>query len=103
MQTLSLEYAAGAPAARRALAGVVGSGDLEVLLEPGVAGQTTVAIATSVDGVDEIWKAVIDRIFTEEGLAAYKVEINDFGATPAVVRLRIAQAMEQTTGDAAHD
>lgn len=103
MQTLSLDYPAGTPAARRALAGVVGSGDLEVLLEPGESGQTTVAIATSVDGVDEIWKAVIDRIFSEDGLPALKVEINDFGATPAVVRLRIAQAMEQTNPEASHE
>ncbi|GAB3685252.1 malonate decarboxylase subunit delta [Salinisphaera aquimarina] len=103
MQTLSLDYPAGAPAARRALAGVVGSGDLEVLLEPGETGRSTVAIQTSVDGVNEIWTAVIDRVFADAGQAAVALEINDFGATPAVVRLRIAQAFElattATTGD----
>lgn len=100
MQTLSLEYPAGAPVARRALAGVVGSGDLEVLLEPGRQGRSTVAIQTSVDGVNEIWTAVIDRIFADESQPAVALEINDFGATPAVVRLRIAQALEHAQGGA---
>lgn len=95
MQTLSLDYPAGAPAARRALAGVVGSGDLEVLLEPGGDGRSTVEIHTAVDGVNEIWTAVVDRIFADAAQPAVTLEINDFGATPAVVRLRIAQAMEQ--------
>lgn len=35
METLTFEFPAGAPARGRALAGCVGSGDLEVLLEPG--------------------------------------------------------------------
>ncbi|MES1934289.1 malonate decarboxylase subunit delta [Salinisphaera shabanensis T35B1] len=95
MQRLSLDYPAGEPAAQRALAGVVGSGDLEVLLEPAKSGRSTVAITTSVDGVNDIWTAVIDRIFADTDQPAVALEINDFGATPAVVRLRIAQAMEQ--------
>lgn len=94
MQTLSLDYPAGAPAARRAIAGVVGSGDLEVLLEPGDAGRSTIRVKTSVDGVEDIWTAVIDRIFADDNQPAVALEINDFGATPAVVRLRIAQAIE---------
>lgn len=94
MQKLSFDYPAGSPVARRALAGVVGSGDLEVLLEPGTEGRSTVEINTSVDGVNDIWTAVIDRIFADHSQPAVAIEINDFGATPAVVRLRIAQAME---------
>jgi|GEM_PF-28049 len=97
MQTLSLDYPAGPPAPRRALAGVVGSGDLEVLLEPGEGGRSRVAINTSVDGVNEIWTAVINRIFADDSQPAVALEINDFGATPAVVRLRIAQALELAT------
>ena len=94
MQKISLDYPAGSPVAHRALAGVVGSGDLEVLLEPGADGRSTVEINTSVDGVNDIWTAVIDRIFADAEQPAVAIEINDFGATPAVVRLRIAQAME---------
>ncbi|MES1925627.1 malonate decarboxylase subunit delta [Salinisphaera sp. T31B1] len=98
MQTLTLDYPAGAPARQRALAGVVGSGDLEVLLEPGRAGRSTVVVQTSVDGVNDIWTAVLGRIFADETQPAVALEINDFGATPAVVRLRIAQAMESARG-----
>ena len=101
MQRLSLDYKAGAPAGRRALAGVVGSGDLEVLLEPGADGRSTVEINTSVDGVNEIWTAVVNRIFADANQPAVALEINDFGATPAVVRLRIAQAMEHAAGTGA--
>lgn len=101
MQTLSLDYPAGDPAPHRALVGVVGSGDLEVLLEPGEAGRSIVSIKTSVDGVNKIWQSVMDRIFADDIGPAVSLEINDFGATPAVVRLRIAQAMEQATQGAA--
>lgn len=38
METLSFQFPAGQPARGRALVGCVGSGDLEVLLEPGLAG-----------------------------------------------------------------
>lgn len=38
METLTFEFPAGAPARGRALAGCVGSGDLEVLLEPAAGG-----------------------------------------------------------------
>ena len=38
METLSFEFPAGQPPKGRALVGCVGSGDLEVLLEPGTAG-----------------------------------------------------------------
>jgi malonate decarboxylase delta subunit len=100
VQTLNFAYPAGAPAASRALAGVVGSGDLEVLLEPGQSGRSTVAVVTSVDGANDIWTAVIDRIFADETQPAVALEISDSGATPAVVRLRIAQAMENADGPA---
>ena len=42
MEKHEFKYSAGAPAAGRAFVGVVGSGDLEVLLEPASAGMTTV-------------------------------------------------------------
>jgi malonate decarboxylase delta subunit len=105
MEKMLYEYPAGAPAAGRALAGVVGSGDLEVLLEPGSDGISTVAICTSVDGMGAVWQALLTRILTADAstadaskaqsLPAVRLEINDFGATPGVVRLRIAQAFDQ--------
>ena len=96
METFEYHYGAGAPAAGRAVVGVVGSGDLEVLLEPGPAGGTTVRVTTAVNGYGRIWQAQLDRVF-QGGLIgshgpAAMLEINDFGATPGVVGMRIAQA-----------
>ncbi|HEX7649684.1 MAG TPA: malonate decarboxylase subunit delta [Noviherbaspirillum sp.] len=95
MEKIFRQYPAGAPASRRALAGVVGSGDLEVLLEPNSAGTTTIEVNTSVNGKGQTWNAVLSRIFSVGGLPAMKIEINDCGATPGVVRMRIEQAIEE--------
>ncbi|MBA5606063.1 malonate decarboxylase subunit delta [Duganella sp. FT3S] len=95
MEQLQFEYAAGQPAMGRALAGVVSSGDLEVLLEPGVAGRTTVLVQTSVNGFGATWQAVLDRLFSAAPLPAAAIEIHDSGATPGVVRMRIEQAYEE--------
>ncbi len=99
MEKLDFEYPAGAPAGRRAMVGVVGSGDLEVLLEPGTAGRTRVRVTTSVNGYAGVWKAQIDRLFAgrdeAERLPAADIEINDFGATPGVVGLRVMQAFDE--------
>jgi malonate decarboxylase delta subunit len=95
MEKIFRQYAAGAPALRRALAGVVGSGDLEVLLEPNSTGTTTVAVNTSVNGKGQVWIAVLDRMFAGADLPAVRLEINDCGATPGVVRMRIEQALEE--------
>lgn len=97
MEKISRQYPAGPPAPRRALAGVVGSGDLEVLLEPNSAGTTTVSVITSVNGKAQVWAAVLDRMFLASGLPAVRLEINDCGATPGVVRMRIEQALEEAT------
>ena len=95
MEKIFRQYPAGAPALRRVLAGVVGSGDLEVLLEPNSAGMTAIAVNTSVNGKEQVWAAVLDRMFSVADLPAVKIEINDCGATPGVVRMRIEQAMEE--------
>ena len=95
MERINLEFPAAAPARGRALAGVVGSGDLEVLLEPSDPGITTVSITTSVGGMRRTWEAVLTRILGAVPLPAARIEINDFGATPGVVRMRIEQAFEE--------
>ncbi len=102
MEKINLEFPAGQPASSRALAGVVGSGDLEVLLEPNTAGTTTVSITSSVDGMHRIWEALLERIFGSARLPAARIEINDFGATPGVVRLRIEQALEAIGANTSH-
>jgi len=93
MEQLTFAYPASRPARQRAHVGVVGSGDLEVLLSPLPGLQAEVVIRTSVDGYGPIWKSVLDRFFTRYDGAA-RIEINDFGATPGVVALRLAEAVE---------
>ncbi|WP_424216218.1 malonate decarboxylase subunit delta (plasmid) [Streptomyces sp. BI20] len=92
MKQLTHTFPGSTRAARRAHVGVVGSGDLEILVEPADSG-VTVHLRTSVDGFDTIWQAVLERFFSRTDLAA-TVHINDFGATPGTVALRLAQAVE---------
>jgi malonate decarboxylase delta subunit len=93
MERLTFDYPAEHPIPRRAHVGVVGSGDLEVLLEPSPDGRAHVVVRTSVDGFGAVWKAVLDRFFARyRGAAA--IVINDFGATPGAVLLRLEQAVE---------
>jgi len=93
MEVFDFTYPARQPVARRVHVGVVGSGDLEVLLEPSLDQHAHVAVTTSVDGFEAVWKIVLDRFFSRFGGAA-TIEINDFGATPGVVMLRLEQAVE---------
>jgi malonate decarboxylase delta subunit len=95
MEHLTFDYPARRPATARAHVGVVGSGDLEVLLSPSDAMAAHVIVRTSVDGYAHIWKHVLDRFFTRYDGAA-TIEINDFGATPGVVALRLAEAAEES-------
>lgn len=99
MEVLSFTFAAGKPCLHRALVGCVGSGDLEVLLEPGREGELNIQVTTSVDGSGARWQHLFERMFTEQQVPAVNIEINDFGATPGVVRLRIEQALEEASDD----
>ncbi|MCI3208620.1 MULTISPECIES: malonate decarboxylase subunit delta [Pandoraea] len=94
MERLQFHFSGGAPSAGRTCVGVVGSGDLEVLLTPGTSGSIHVELTTSLNGMSGIWQAQLDRIFASHTWPALNIEINDFGATPAVVRLRLEQARE---------
>lgn len=96
MENLSYEFAASNQAPvlqQKVLVGVVGSGDLEVLVEPH-ADLIQIQICTSVDGMAAIWKALVERLFVSGKFPAMRIDINDFGATPGVVRLRLDQALE---------
>jgi malonate decarboxylase delta subunit len=83
---------ASASVLRRAHVGVVASGDLEILLQPSGA-QTSVFVRTNVPGHEVIWRAVLSRFF-ERWPYAVSIEINDHGATPGVVWMRLEQALE---------
>ena len=99
METLSFEFPAGQPAKGRALVGCVGSGDLEVLLEPGTAGTLTIQVQTSVKGAQLRWQHLFELIFQEQTPPALNIDIHDFGATPGVVRLRLEQGFEEIGHD----
>ncbi|HSY34830.1 MAG TPA: malonate decarboxylase subunit delta [Acidobacteriaceae bacterium] len=94
MEKLEFDYpAATRRITRRAHVGVVGSGDMEILLEPSTTGGAHVSITTSVTGFRDTWKAVFDRFFSRFDGAA-SIQINDAGATPGSVLLRLEQAVE---------
>ena len=77
------------------LVGVVGSGNLEVMLEPEAGPACAVRVQTSARGFAPIWQAVLDDFHRRHDLAGVRVSINDMGATPAVVSLRLDQAVQE--------
>jgi malonate decarboxylase delta subunit len=85
-----------------AIAGVVASGDLEILVErEELGGRCEVDIRTSVQGFEKTWSAVTQSFVSTRALANTRITINDSGATPAVVNLRLAQAAQKLDeGDA---
>ena len=94
MEKIEFDYpAAQRRISKRAHVGVVGSGDMEVLIVPATADGAHVSIRTSVNGFGETWKAVFDRFFSKFD-GAVSIQINDAGATPGSVLLRLEQAVE---------
>lgn len=77
------------------LVGVVGSGNLEVLLEAVAGNECTVHIETSARGFGPIWEAVVSDFHQRHSLAGIRISVNDMGATPAVVSLRLDQAAQE--------
>ncbi|WP_150467070.1 biotin-independent malonate decarboxylase subunit beta [Francisella sp. SYW-9] len=75
--------------------GVVGSGNCEVLVDKSKReSKVTFDIFTSVDGFEQLWQAVCTYFVDEYKPEALGFRINDSGATPAVVALRLRQAIE---------
>ncbi len=75
--------------------GVVSSGNLEVMVEstPDDAA-CRVDICTPARGFDDVWTAVVADFFDRARIGGVRISINDVGATPAVVSLRLDQAIE---------
>lgn len=95
MEKIELNYPATDGQEKPALAGVVGSGDLEVLFKPETSRQLSITIRTSVDGSSLRWRRLFDRIATARSLPSGQLTVHDFGATPGVARLRIEQVFEE--------
>jgi malonate decarboxylase delta subunit len=104
MEKLQIEVQPPAALARNhksfAIAGVVGSGNLEVLIEPAnLNGKCAITVNTSIRGYGDTWKAVLEDFVARHRLSDAAVTINDGGATPAVVSLRLDQAALDYFGD----
>jgi malonate decarboxylase delta subunit len=80
------------------LVGVVASGNLEVLIEPADSDRCLFHIETSARGFGAIWEAVVRDFQERHDLAGTVVSIHDMGATPAVVSLRLEQAVAGLPG-----
>jgi len=93
MESLTFSYPARHRIARRAHVGVVASGDLEILIEPSHGTHSHIVIYTQIDGFGAVWGNVLERFFARFDALA-RIEINDFGATPGTVMLRLQQAAE---------
>jgi malonate decarboxylase delta subunit len=95
METLHYELRGSRPPERLSavLVGVVASGNLEVLIEAGRPGLCEFHVETSARGFGAIWEAVIRDFQERHDLAGAVVSIHDMGATPAVVSLRLEQAV----------
>ena len=101
METLQFRFENGnrALAASAQLVGVVSSGNLEVLIEPApLNGACEIEIRTAANGFGATWEAVMRDFHERWQLQDTRICINDMGATPAVVSLRLDQAAENMTG-----
>ena len=97
MERLHYDIPSHGPARRRdpVLVGVTASGNCEILVEPAEAPDTCrVSVNTSAIGFGEIWQAVLGDFGRRHAAGGLAIEINDVGATPAVVSLRLDQAIE---------
>ena len=94
LESLSFEFPGtqGVAGFAPVLVGVVGSGNLEVLLEADAGATCRFDVQTSARGFGTIWEAVCRDFHQRHPLAGVRVSIHDMGATPAVVSLRLAQA-----------
>ena len=97
MEHITLSLPANRLLSGRALAGVVGSGDMEVLYTATQGDMLNVDITTSLDNSDARWKALFDRLNLINGLPAGELIIHDFGATPGVARIRLEQVFEEVS------
>ena len=97
MEKLSFTMKPSTPATgtrARAIVGVVASGNLEVLLERGLpANICVIDIATAAHGFAAVWEAVIGDFVTRRPAGGLRISINDGGARPDMVSLRLAQGV----------
>ncbi len=102
MEHLNFTFDGGEPAGTQSspiVVGVVSSGNLEVMVEPATGdARCNIHVETSARGFDHVWAAVLGDFFERTCIGAVRISINDVGATPAVVSLRLDQAVEEFRG-----
>jgi len=102
METLRFELATSSPAKgsrKIALVGVVASGNLEVLLErEGPPNRCTIEISTAAHGFGPLWEAVTTDFVSRRAAGGLRISINDGGARPDTVSLRLAQGVRLIEG-----
>ena len=106
MEHLNFSFEGGQPASANPhfiVVGVVSSGNLEVMVESSAEDdRCSIDVHTPARGFDHVWAAVLGDFFVRARIAAVRISINDVGATPAVVSLRLDQAIETFRG-ASHE
>lgn len=104
MERLSFSFKAERSAAGHksmALVGVVASGNLEVLVERVLPDtECVVEIATTAHGFGEVWRAVVADFVERRSPGGLKFSVNDGGARPDTVALRLAQGARTIEADA---
>jgi malonate decarboxylase delta subunit len=97
METLSYRHKAQARAAGSkslAIIGVVASGNLEVLVARVLPDtECQVDINTAAEGFGAVWEAVVADFVERRSPGGLRFSVNDGGARPDTVTLRLAQAV----------
>lgn len=95
MENLSYKFDGGTPLIGvTTIVGVLGSGNLEVLVESAaLGGACEIEVNTAARGFGKIWQAVMNDFFARHRAGDIRVSVNDAGATPAIVSLRLDQAI----------
>src|SRR5271166_607236 len=103
MENLTFRHNAKKPAGgakRQAIVGVVASGNLEVLVERVLPeSDCVVDIATAAHGFGEVWSAVVADFVERYSPGGLRMSINDGGARPDTVALRLAQGQKMIEED----
>jgi malonate decarboxylase delta subunit len=87
---------------KEAIVGVVASGNLEVLIERVLPPRDCVVeISTSAHGFGAVWAAVVADFVERYAPGGLRLSINDGGARPDTVALRLAQGLRTIEGDGA--
>ena len=102
MDTFTIKHRAERPLKgdrKDGIVGVVASGNCEALFERVLDGQEVeVEVSTAVTGFGDVWKLVVAAFVERASPGGARISINDGGATPDVVTLRLLQGAAMMEG-----